>query len=88
MQSPIYSGAINSTGSPTVAIAAQVGKAFAAGYLWNPTGSSAGQWSVDGGANWIDFEAGPFSMLLPRGSYDLGVKIQGSAVVGAKVVLY
>lgn len=98
----IYSGRKATSGIAAItaipAPAANVNNFFRTGVLWNSNGSPAGQWSVDGGGNWIDFDAGPFSMPLPSGIYAQGVKIrraQGSDsgasesdVTSVQVILY
>ena len=93
MSPPVFSGPQStSSDSPITALAAQTGKVFKKGFLWNPSGSAAGYWSVDGGTTWIDFEAGSFSIELPGGFYDQGVQIKrvptGSNVTNLKVILY
>lgn len=89
---PIYSGPVNTVSDAAVqAIPPQPGVLIRNGQFWNPQGAPAGAWSLDN-ISWVDFEVGPFSIVMPGGFYPLGVWFRrvpgGTNLAGAKVVLY
>lgn len=76
----IYSGFIATSGTSSVnaiaPITGNVNTYFTGGWLINDNGSPAGQYTIDNGANWIDFDAGPAAKPLPAGNYVNGVQIR------------
>lgn len=91
MNNPTSSGLITSTDASSItAIPAQSGKVFRYVRLFHDGSSGAGQFSLDGGSNWIDFKAAPFAMDLPPGAYDQGVLVRRSSstnLAGLQILL-